>query len=207
MRPALVCLMLVLSCMQVAAAAPAPSADPIVPILTLSIQPPILKLLREENSSAVGMFNGTASVNKMPGVRCVVTLTSSIDVGWVTQISPSTMVFTSESPQSYTVAVSVPPGTPSMQGNLVVNGRAVAYGLQSTAVVKAIIDVTGPAILNLTGANRTQANATRAAGAPGGGLSGTLTVSALVAVLIAVPAVAYLVYRRRRQRAYPVEAA
>jgi hypothetical protein len=205
MRRAIVCLMLVLSCMQAAAAAPAPSADPIVPILTLTIQPPILKLRSEANSSAVGMFNGTASVNKMPGARCVVTLTSSTDVGWVTQVSPTTMVFTSESPQSYTVAVSVPAGTATMQGTLQVSGRAVAIGLQSTAEVKATIDVSGPVVLNLTGANRTQANATRAAAAFGGGLSGTLTVSALVAVLFAVPAVTYLVYRRRRQRSFRPE--
>jgi hypothetical protein len=205
MRPVFVFLMLLLPFIQAAGEQPAPAAGPIVPILTLTIQPPILKIRSDINSTVVAGFNGTASVDKMAGIRCVVTLTSSTDIGWVSQISPSTMVFTSETPLNYVVDVIVPAGSPTSQANLTVSGRAVANGLQSISEVKAIIDVTGPVMLNLTGANRTQAGGARAEGASGGGLSGTLTVSAIVIVLIAVPAVTYPVYRRRRRRAYLVE--
>ncbi len=200
MRTLTVCLILLFPCMQAAVAAPAPAADPIVPVLTLTIQPPILKINSNYNSSALAGFNGTAAVDKMPGVRCVVTLTSATDIGWVSQISPSTLVFTNEAPQSYTVAVDVPAGTPTSTGNLKVNGRAVAIGLQSTAEVTAIIDVTGTVRANLTAQNRTGGNTTRAAATAGGGPDNLLMYSAVAMVLIAAPAVGIVLYRRRRSR-------
>ena len=189
-----------------AAGSPSQEAAPIVPVLTLTIQPPILNIRGESNSSVVGQFNGTATVDKMPGVRCVVTLSSSTDVGWATEISPNTMVFTSESPQAYTVAVSVPSGTPTSQGNLLVFGRAVAAGLQSMAEVTAMINVKGSAALNATSQNRTQANATAAARNVAGGLSSPLTVSMLAVVLVAVPVGGFAYYRRRRRLAAYAEA-
>ena len=82
------------------------------------------------------------SIDKLPVERCVVTLTSSTDIGWVSQVSPTTAVFTSTTPQSFTCTVVVPQGTANSQyGNLVVNGRAVAGGLQSMAETKGIISV------------------------------------------------------------------
>jgi len=206
MRTAMVCLMLLFTCLQVAGAAPGPAADPIVPVLTLTIQPPILKVQSAPNSTAVAQFNGTATVDKMVGMRCVVTLASSTDIGWVSEISPSTMVFTSESPQSYTVAVSVPPATPTSQGTLVINGRAVCNGLQSMATAQAKIDVTGPIIINLTATNGTLGNATGAGGTVGGSPTNVLMFSVLAVVLIAVPAGGYVYYRRRRQRSPGPEA-
>jgi len=200
MRPAIVCLMLLLPCMQAAAGTPSQAAAPIVPVLTLTIDPPIAKVNSSPESSVNTLFEGTASVDKLPITRCVVTLTSSTDIGWVSAVSPSTLVFTSTTPQSFTVVVTVPQGTSSMQGKLVVNGRAVSAGLQSMAEVTAIIDVIGPAILNLTAQNQTKANATRAAGAYGGGGSSILTVSLLAVILIAVPAATITFYRRRRTR-------
>jgi uncharacterized membrane protein len=71
-----------------------------------------------------------------------VTLTSTTDIGWVSQVSPTTAVFTSTTPQSFTCTVVVPQGTANAQyGKLTVNGRAVAGGLQSTAVTEGIIAV------------------------------------------------------------------
>lgn len=206
MRTAMVCLMLLLPCMQVAAGAPGPAADPIVPVLTLTIQPPILKIQSAPNSTAVAQFNGTATVDKMVGMRCVVTLASSTDIGWVSEISPSTMVFTSESPQPYTVAVSVPPTTPTSQGTLVINGRAVCNGLQSMATAEAKVDVTGPVIINLTATNGTQGNATGTGGTAGGGPTSIMMYSMLAVVLIAVPAGGYYYYRRRHRRSPGPEA-
>jgi hypothetical protein len=198
-------MLLILPLARAAAEPPSPYAAPIVPILTLTIQPPILKIRSPSNDTVTAQFNGTAAVDKLPGVRCVVTLTSSTDIGWVSQISPTTMVFTADSAQPYTVAVSIPSGTPTSQGNLQVYGRAVAMGLQSTAEVKAIIEVTGAPMMNQTAANRTRTNATQPAGTFGAGLSGSLTIGAVAAMAVAVPAAAILVYRRRRQRAYVVE--
>lgn len=200
MRTAIVCLMLLLPCVQVAAGAPAPAAGPIVPVLKLAIQPPIAFVNSSPEAPAITVFDGTASVDKPPVVRCVVTLTSSTDIGWITQVSPSTMVFTSTTPQAFTVTVTVPQGTPTSQGKLLVYGRAVAAGLQSSAEATAIIDVKGPTLLNLTAQNRTAGNSTRASGTVGGGPSNILMYSVLAVVLIAVPAGAFGFYRHRRQR-------
>jgi hypothetical protein len=200
MRPLMVCLLLLLPCMQAAAAGPPPpEAAPIVPVLTLSIAPTILKVKSTSNESAVAHFEGNAAVDKPPVVRCVVTLTSSTDVGLVSQISPTTMVFTSSSSQAFTVDVSVPQGSPSMQCELLVYGRAVAAGLQSTAEVKAVIDVSGTPILNQTALNGTAVNTTKDAGRPVS--TGVMQVGYIaVAVIIALPAavVAWRYYRRRR---------
>ncbi len=205
MRTAIVCLMLLLPCVQVAAQAPAPAAAPIVPVLKLTIQPPMAFVNSSPEAPAIAVFNGTASVDKPPIVRCVVTLTSSTDIGWVSTISPSTMVFTSTTPQAYTVTVTVPQGTPTSQGKLMVYGRAVAAGLQSTAEATAIIDVKATTILNLTAQNRTAGNSTRESGTVGGGPSNILMYSALAAVLIAVPAGAFGLYRHRRERSSHAE--
>lgn len=207
MRLAFVCAILLLPLMDAAAAVtPAQPASPIVPVLTLSLTPPIQNISSSRDSSVNAQFEGTAIVDKMPIVRCVVTLTSSVDVGWVSQISPTTMVFTSTTPQSFTVVVTVPQGTPTGQGKLTVDGRAVAAGLQSIAQATAIIDVKGTAMLNLSARNQTTANATRAAGALAGGGSNILMVSMVSVVLVAVPAIAYVIYRRRRQRSPRPEA-
>jgi hypothetical protein len=207
MRLAFVCAMLLIPFTQVAAAGPPiDTAAPVVPVLTLTIQPPIVKLNSEINSTVLAQFNGTATVDKLPMVRCVVTLSSSTDIGWVSEISPTTMVFTSGTPQSYAVSVIVPAGTPTLQGKLIVQGRAVAAGLQSLAEGTAIVDVKGSPLLNATAQNQTKANATRAAGAFAGGGSNILTVSAVAAILVAVPVSAYVIYRRRRQRSPEPEA-
>jgi len=206
MRPAIVCLMLLLPCMQAAAGAPSGAAAPIVPVLSLSLSPQIMNVNSSPESPAIAQFEGIATVDKPPIVRCVVTLTSSTDVGWVTQVSPTTLVFTSTTPQLFSVVVTVPQGTPTGQGKLVVDGRAVAAGLQSMAEVTAMINVKGSAALNATSQNRTQANATAAARNVAGGLSSPLTVSMLAVVLVAVPASAYVYYRRRRRLAAYAEA-
>jgi hypothetical protein len=192
--------------MQAAAGPPSGEAAPIVPVLSLSLSPQIMNVNSSPESPAIAQFEGIATVDKPPIVRCVVTLTSSTDVGWVSQVSPTTMVFTSTTPQSFSVVVTVPQGTPTSQGKLVVNGRAVAAGLQSMAEVTAIINVKGSPALNSTAQNRTQANVTRAAENPGGGLSASLTISLLAVVLVAVPVGGFAYYRRRRQRSYLPEA-
>jgi len=150
------------------------------------------------------LVNGSCTVDKLPIERATVSLTSSTDVGWVTQISPTTMVFTSTAPQPFTCTVVVPQGTPNMTGTLVVNGRAVAAGLQSTAEARAVIMNIGPPPYvppaNVTGngtgpqggpvnqtANLTGGNGTANAAASGRGFLGLpndLWMAAAAAVLV-----------------------
>jgi len=117
------------------------AANP-VPVLALRLDAASQSARVTESSPGIVTFTGQATIDKLPVERCVVTLTSSTDIGWVTQISPSTAVFTSTTPQAFSCTVVVPQGTPnSLFGNLVINGRAVAGGLQNTAETKGIINV------------------------------------------------------------------
>ena len=117
------------------------AANP-VPVLALKLDTAQQAARVTESAPGIVSFTGQATIDKLPVERCVVTLTSSTDIGWVTQVSPSTAVFTATTPQSFTCTVVVPQGTPNSQfGNLIINGRAVAGGLQSLAETKAIISV------------------------------------------------------------------
>ena len=113
-----------------------------VPVLAVKLDSASQNARVTESAPGIVTFTGQMSIDKLPVERCVVTLASSTDIGWVTTISPSTAVFTGTTPQSFTCTVVVPQGTSNSQfGNLVINGRAVAGGLQSTAETKGIIAV------------------------------------------------------------------
>jgi len=123
---------------------PAQGAINPVPVLALKLDPSAATVCTNASSPGIFTFNGTCTVDKLPIERATVTLSSSTDVGWATTLSPTTMVFTSTAPQSFTCTVVVPQGTPNMTGTLAVYGRAVAAGLQSTAETKAVINNIGP---------------------------------------------------------------
>lgn len=113
-----------------------------VPVLAIRLDTANQNAKVTESAPGIVQFTGQISIDKLPVERCVVTLTSSTDTGWVSQVSPSTAVFTTTTPQAFTCTVVVPQGTPnSLFGNLIINGRAVAGGLQSLAETKAIIAV------------------------------------------------------------------
>jgi hypothetical protein len=95
-----------------------------------------------ESNPGTAVFHGTVTV-QMPSLRgAQVTLASSTDIGWVSSISPSSFTLDNGQTGSFTVTVIVPQGTPSTQaGNIVVNGRAVANGLQAMDDAQALITV------------------------------------------------------------------
>lgn len=123
---------------------PAQGAINPVPVLAIRLDQAAATVYTNASSPGIITFNGTCTVDKLPIERATVTLSSSTDVGWATQLSPTTMVFTSTTPQSFTCTVVVPQGTPNMTGTLVLNGRVVAGGLQSTSETKAVINNIGP---------------------------------------------------------------
>ncbi len=206
MRPIMVCLLLLLPCIQAAAAPPVPAAEPIIPILVLTLSPEVQNVSVSLDTNATARFNGTATVDKLPLVRCVVTLAASTDTSWPTELNPSALVFGASGSQPFTVNVHVPGGIPSVRANLTVQGRAAANGLQSITEVTAVIDVKGAAAQNATGQNGTQANVTRAGGSSPGGPSGNLTMPILGVVLAAVSVAAYVVHRRKRNQPRSSEA-
>lgn len=175
------------------------ASGPVVPVLTLTIAPPSQHVDSSANESVIVIFTGNASVQKLSMVRCVVTLTSAVDTGWPASISPATMVFISSTPQQYTVTVTVPQGTPSMVGNLTVNGRAVANGFQSVTSVKALIDLHGVPILNQTASNQTAKHSTGGVGGAGG-MNNIVIAAVGVGVIAAGGAAGFYMLRRRKNR-------
>ena len=121
---------------------PAEAAVNPVPVLALKLDSANQNARVTESVPGMVTFTGQASIDKLPVERCIVKLDSSTDTGWVSLVSPLLVVFTSTTPQPFTCTVIVPPGTAnSLYGHLVINGRAVAGGMQSTATTKGIISV------------------------------------------------------------------
>ena len=151
----------------------------LVPIGQGAVNPiPVLALKMDSanqnvNASAqiqIVVFNGTASVDKLPIERVVVELASAVDTGWASQISPAQMVFTSTVPQSFSCTVNIPAAIPGGAiAKLNVTGTASTNFLRSTASTQSIINVFGslPAPANQT-ANGTNTTKAATAGTPGG---------------------------------------
>ena len=117
------------------------AANP-VPVLSLRLDAAGQNARVTGSAPGLVQFTGQAAIDKLPAERCLVTLTASTDTGWAAQVSPSTAVFTSTTPQSFTCTVVVPPGTAgNLTGNLTIRGRADTCGLRSLAGVAAIITV------------------------------------------------------------------
>jgi hypothetical protein len=122
--------------------APAHAAVNPVPVLAIRLDSANQNARVTESAPGIVTFTGQVSIDKLPVDRCIVTLHSSTDLGWVSQVSPTTTVFTNTTPQAFSCTVIVPQGTANSQyGNLVVSGLAVAGGLQSVANSTGIIAV------------------------------------------------------------------
>lgn len=115
----------------------APGIEINVDITEGSVEAPVT-----ESEPGMATFHGTVTV-QMPTLRgATVTLTSGTDIGWVSSISPATFVLDNGQIGSFTVTVVVPQGTVTSQnGNLMVNGRAVASGVQATDEDTALVTV------------------------------------------------------------------
>jgi hypothetical protein len=97
-----------------------------VPVLTLKLDPSQQASQPTESNIGSVTFTGTATIDKFPVERLVATLSPSCDQGWVSTMSPTTMVFTSTTPQTFTVSVVIPQDTPNnIQGKLTIDGKAV----------------------------------------------------------------------------------
>lgn len=152
-------------------------------------------------------FEGTAKLEKPPLVRAIVELSSQVDTGWASEVTPSSMVFTSSGSQSFTVVVVVPSATSETEATLRVDGRAVCIGLQDTTTITAVITVLGAPDLNSSLQNGTGKNGSASWGQGGSGSSAqswtsyVLTGGATAA--IAASAAGLVVWRKRRARSAP----
>lgn len=126
----------------VSLSAPAGAAPGVVPVFALRMDQAAQPARVTEGSSGTVQFTGQMTIDKLPVERCVVTLTSSTDTGWSSQVAPTTAVFTGTAPQRFSCTVIVPQGTPAgLTGNLTVRGRAVESGHQMHAEARAVVAV------------------------------------------------------------------
>jgi len=112
------------------------------PVMTLWLDSPIQAAHVTESAPGIVTITGQMSIDKLPVERCGVSLRSSMDVGWPHQLSPTTAVFTSTTPQSFTCTVVVPQGTPQdLTGNLLIAAHIVVAGQFCTAEARGIISI------------------------------------------------------------------
>ena len=189
-------LALFLSALLVLLAPCTEGSSPIVPTIALTLSPSGANVNASTEKDVQVEFQGTITVDKLPAVRAVATISSSVDTGWVAALSPSTFVFTSSGSQPFTCTVVVPQNTTNMTGTLTVNGKVVAGGLQSDPTsVTALINVTGTEAVNLTAHNRTGASD----GARTGGAD-YKTLSIISVVLMIAVVCGFVAFRAIKKR-------
>jgi hypothetical protein len=204
MRGAMVALVLIVLSAQACSA-----TQPIIPVATMTIDPTNVQVTSQPNQTVSVNFNGTVTVDKLPMARTTVTLSPAVDAGWPVAVSPSTLVFTSESPQTFSCTVSVPGNTSGQSTNLVIDAKCVGNGFQSLSTATAIITVKGSGPANQTkgtgGTGSAGTNQTIPGGGPSAGSGafrlGPLDMTGLAVVIAVVAAMAasgvFWVRRRR----------
>ena len=184
--------------------APLSSAQPpLVPGLTLTLSPEEMEL-RASTDPQNPHFDGTCTVDKIPLARATVDLTASCDLGWACAVSPSTLIFTNENPQSFTLTVLVPGNVTNVTAAVRVDGRVMCTGLQNTATVASTITVTGNLPVGAQLQNATDANRTATWGIGGDSEEASLWTNPLMlgglsAVIFGSIVGGYLGLRRRKR--------
>jgi hypothetical protein len=195
-----------------------------VPVVSIRLDTASQNVNVTANSSAVVQFTGQCGVDKLPIEKVTVQLTSSVDKGWSAQVNPSSMLFTSTTPQSFTCTVTVPAGTPQdTYGKLTVTANATTNIFRTTTHTDALIAVNGPAPVNQTGnaTNVTKGHAgtnqtTNGTGTAGDGAGKFLGMgndqlmmagAAVVILLAAATAGAFVRVRRARRAVYDIDSA
>jgi hypothetical protein len=147
---ALMAVLAILALPPSAAGAP-PDATPVMIAVSVDIDEPTQEAQPTDQAPGIVTFTGQVSVDKLPVQRAVVTLESSVDAGWACQISPSTAVFTSTTPQSFDVTAVVPEGTLStVAGKLLVRAAMTSGGQTAEDTANATITVDQYYRLNVT---------------------------------------------------------
>jgi len=142
MRPAFILAVLAALALSPAAAGAPPDTAPAIFSLSVHLDEPDQMARVTDSSPGIVQFTGQVVVDKLPVQRVVVTLESDVDTGWVSQTSPSTMVFTSTTPQSFTTTAVVPEKTLSaLIGKLLIRARSSGTGADSEATANGTITV------------------------------------------------------------------
>jgi len=160
---------LVLMAVLVIVSAPFATAAPNpIPAMTIHLEP-TTQTVNASVASVNASYDGEVKVDKMQYQTVTVTLTSGMNNGWTSSVTPAEMTFSSSNSQTFKVYVLVPAGTTGITGTLTVNasGRTNLFTVvQSTSVV-----------LIASGTPKPPANQTNGTGQPSGTDSGNQTGS------------------------------
>ena len=198
----LVALMLVLATPVCSATAP------IVPALTVTITPTNKEVTSPPNLTVTVNFDGTVTVDKLPFVRVVVSLSPSVNAGWPATCDPNSIVVTDSQPHDFKCNVTIPENTQNGTSNLTIDAVCRGGGFTVTASATAVIIVHGTAPINKTGGtggkDKTGTNQTNGGGTgtTQGGTSKIgsfdMTTVLILVVVIAVAAVSVVYWIRQR---------
>jgi len=112
------------------------------PALTCTLDPSSQEARVSESAQGTVQFTGSVRVDKLPVERIVVTLLSSIDAGWASQCSPSSLVITDTQAHSFSVTGIIPQATPSnIIGNLKIDAKGTGGGFNVVTSATVIITV------------------------------------------------------------------
>ena len=120
---------------------------PIVPQMTMTLEPQSASVNTTPNHQARVSFVGTVQIDKLPIERIVVSITASVDVGWAANPSPGSMVITDTAPHNFCCTVDVPQNL-SGRGVLHVeangNGGGSTCTAEATATIEAVCRIPAP---------------------------------------------------------------
>jgi hypothetical protein len=162
---------------------------PIVPTISLTIAPQMQLVSSSPNETTTVHLSGKVTVGLARGETAHVTLACAVDTGWPVRVDPAQMTFTGSGSQDYTCDVTVPNGTANTTAGIIVNGRAVAAGLQAVAQVEATVTIR-PMDLNpsVSGvANKSIGDVLAGAAMPAG-----------IVIVLVVVAAGWAIFRRKR---------
>ena len=121
----------------------ASGASAAVPMtVTVSMAPSAITVHSNPTATTNVTFNGTVKLDKLPAVRVMVSLTSSVSSGgWPSSVKPSSMVITDKQPHAFKCTVVIPAGTHPTVATITVTVYANAILITKTAKTSSIITV------------------------------------------------------------------
>jgi hypothetical protein len=136
--------------------APDAAAAPIRPQLYVQLSTTNANVTSLVDKNVTVTIGGNVTARKLSFMRVTVQLTSNVDTGWSSSVSPSSMVITDEVPHPFTCDVIVPMNTQSISTILEVD--ATYSGAGGTYFDTATITVTKAPLTNQTALNQSVQN-------------------------------------------------
>ena len=141
MRAAIiVAISLLLPCLAFPAQALAPARPP---ALSLSIAPTSMDVTTNGTQPVSVVFNGTATVTmgRFDRYTHTLALSSAVDAGWDSSVSPETLTFTASGTQNFNCTVTIPTAPGNITANITVSGSLTGGGFVVSNSARCLLNV------------------------------------------------------------------